>query len=40
MRTFTTFASGVARQQLDILVDQNASAGAYQQAMTDRKSVV
>jgi hypothetical protein len=34
MRTFTTFASGDARRQLDILVDQEASAGAYQQAMT------
>ena len=34
MRTFTPLASGDARQQLDILVDQNASASAYQGAMT------
>jgi len=34
MRTFTVFASGEAREQLAILVDQNASASAYQDAMT------
>ena len=35
MRTFTPLASGNARQQLDILVDQSAPASAYQDAMTE-----
>lgn len=34
MRTFTPFASLDVRRQLDILVDQSASASAYQEAMT------